>query len=507
VTTTPLDQGSGGDGSQSSASASGDGKADERRMLKNAAFLVAAQAIVTPLSIIINIVMARSLGPSEFGRLYLAMTFASLGFLFVEWGQGALLTGLVARERARAGELLASSLTWRLASSVPVTLALLFFAWAFDSEPGFTTALLLVAAASLIGSLISACQDVIRGFERTDFSAASYVGWQLLRLLVVVPTLLLGGHLNEVLAAQSVASLLGLTVVLLALAPLGVRGLQVRWRTVRELFVGGTPFLVFGLSMAAQGNVDAVFLSKLASPESVGWYAAATKLTGALIYPANVVLAAVYPTLCRLHSEDLAGYRRTAAGAVRTTVILALPVALGTFLYADLGIALFRKEAFAPAEANLQVLSVYLLFVYVSMPLGSSLVAAGRQRPWAVVQLVAVIINLALDPFLVPYFQRTWNNGGLGVCVATTVSEAIVLAAGVWLAPRGVFDRLLLAKVARVGFGGLVMVLVAKTTSGLGSMASASLAVAGYAGGLWLGGGLDVEQLATLRGLVRRRSS
>ena len=481
------------------------GSADHRRVLKNAMFLVVAQAIVTPLSIVINIVMARSLGAEDFGHLYLAMTFAGFGFLFVEWGQGAMLIGLVARGRERAGELLGSSLAWRLGASLPVTLALVIVAWAFDYGSSFTIALLLVAAGSIVSSLIGACQDVIRGFERTDFGALSYVGWQLLRLLVVVPTLLLGGGLKAVLAVQALSSVLGLVVVLLALAPLGVKGLVARRSTVRELVVGGAPFMVFGLTMAAQANVDAVFLSKLASADAVGWYAAATKLSGVLIYPASVLISAVYPTLCRLHAEDLAGYRRTAAATMRTTILLALPVALGTALYPDLGIRLFSREAYGPAEDDLRVLALYLLLVFVSMPMGSVLVAAGRQRPWALAQLGAVIVSLTLDPILVPVFHRSRGNGGLGVCVTTVLGEVLILAVGLTLVSRGVFDRPFLVKLARVVLAGVAMALVAWAATGLPSIVSAALAVVAYVAGAWLFGGLDRDQLAALRALVRRR--
>jgi O-antigen/teichoic acid export membrane protein len=474
-------------------------------ILRNAFILVVAQAIVTPLAIAMNVVMARYLGASDFGHLYLATTFASLGFLLVEWGQGALLTGMVARDRTRAGELLGSSIAWRVGASVLVAAALASMSPLLGKEAEFTRVLLLVVLGSSIGTVVGACQDVIRGFERTDFGAASYVGWQVLRLAVVVPVLALGGRLRAVLLAQAICGALGLAVVLRALRPMGVGTLAARRRTMTELFRGGTPFLVFGLTMALQGNVDAVFLSKFASAAAVGWYAVASKLTGVLAYPANVLIAALYPTLCRLHTENPPAYRSTAAGALRTTTLLVFPVALGCALYPDLGIRLFNRDSFGPAEDDLRVLSLYLFLLYFSMPLGTSLVAAGRQRAWAAIQFGGVIVSSVLDPILVTRFQREMGNGGMGPCVATVVSEVLMVGAGIWLMPRGVFNVQLLKKMALASLSGGAMVAVARATSTLTSFVSAPLAVAAYGASLWLIGGLDRGELQSLRTMLRRR--
>src|SRR3954470_19512481 len=83
-------------------------------VIRNAMFLVIAQAVVTPISVVVNAVAARHLGPTDFGRMYLATTLAAFALLFVEWGQMGALTGKVAVDRTRAGELLGSGLTWRL---------------------------------------------------------------------------------------------------------------------------------------------------------------------------------------------------------------------------------------------------------------------------------------------------------------------------------------------------------------------------------------------------------
>src|SRR5882757_6271314 len=87
------------------------------RVFRNTSLLVIAQAIVTPISVLINAIAGRTLGSANFGLLYQALTFSSFVFLFVEWGQSNVLTGRVARQREAAGELLGSGISLRVAAA------------------------------------------------------------------------------------------------------------------------------------------------------------------------------------------------------------------------------------------------------------------------------------------------------------------------------------------------------------------------------------------------------
>src|ERR1700748_3809103 len=73
----------------------------QARVARNTAFLMAAQVLGMPLSMTVNAVMARGLGPEDFGYIYLAQTLVAFGFLAVEWGQNGTLPSMIARDRTR----------------------------------------------------------------------------------------------------------------------------------------------------------------------------------------------------------------------------------------------------------------------------------------------------------------------------------------------------------------------------------------------------------------------
>ncbi len=465
--------------------------APQRLVLRNTLLLVGAQIIAAPLSMIVNAVTARTLGPADFGQLYLATTFGSLGFLFVEWGQNNALTSMVARDRARAGELLGSGLAVRAGLLPPVLLSLVIGCALAGYSNRFLTILMLILLGSTFATVSSACQDVIRGYERSDLAAASIVAWQILGTFIVVPTLLLTGRLPAFLIAQAGCAAIGALALVVFLPRLGVSRISSSRQTSKALIGAGTSFLLFNLILALQPNVDAVFLSKLASPEAIGWQAVARKLTGLLIFPASALTAALYPTLSRLYAEDRAAFRDTAASALRTTPAIAVPLALGCALFPQIGIDLFGQGAYGAAAVNIRVLAVFILLLYLTMPISTTLLVVGRKRAWLGAQFGCVIVSAVLDPLLIPWFQLRTGNGGLGVCVSSVVGEFLMVAAGVYLLPRDVFDRSYWRSFGSVGSSGVAMVLVAIALSGMAPYSAAPLALLAYFSCLWLTGGFD----------------
>lgn len=473
-----------------------------RGILRNTSYLMIAQLVAAPLSMLVLAVAARSLGPGEFGLLHQALTFAAFALLFVEWGQPNVLTGQVAMHRDRAGELLGSGILIRLAAGLAAALLLPLAASISGYSSDFVITLALALCLGICGTVAGACQDVYRGLERLDFAALTMVGWQLLLVAVALPVLLNGGGLHAFMLAQLSCAAVGTLFVLWMAPRLGVPPLASHGRTMRELLRLGNPFLVFSLVLALQPTIDATMLSKLATPEEMGWYAASRKLVGVLGFPAAAMLGALYPALCRLRGQSMEAFHRTTTNAIHAAISVAVPAALGCALFPELGVSIFGREDFAPAEENLRMLAPWLLLVYVSMPVGSCLTAAGRQRAWTIVLFAGVATTTVLEPALIRWAQQQTGNAGLGVCAAGLVGEMVTVTSATLLLPRAVLRGLEPARLVPPLVSGVAMAAVGLAAGSLSPLAGAPLALASYMVAMHLTGGLDIRQVFSFaRGL------
>jgi O-antigen/teichoic acid export membrane protein len=473
-------------------------------VVRNMLALVFSQFITTPVSMVVNAVLARSLGAADFGVIYFANTTLLVAFLFVEWGS-QFLAGEVARSRARAGELFGAALLQRLAFAGLVLLVIPHVSSLLGYDERTRTVLLLCGARMAVGTIGTLCSAMFRGFEKLGWHARTAVFGNVLEASLLVPTLLLGGRLRAALIAQLVAASVTTLVQIALLLRLGMGRPQWKPRAIVGLLHGGLGFLVLDLVVRLQPYVDATFLSKLARPEAMGWYSAASRIVGVLLFPATTLAFAIYPTISRLWAEDRASYAALVRLALRAVAMVGVFAATGTALFADIPVnIIYGGERFGPAAANLRILAVYVVLVYASIVLGIAIAAAKRQLRYAVAQSLCVVVSLLLDPILIPRFERLAGNGGLGVSASVVIAEVAMVAAGVFLLPAGVVDRtlgttLVRSLAAALGMGAVGFALRAFPFLAL------PLSVAAYACVLRALGGLDAETLELLRDVFRRK--
>lgn len=476
-------------------------------VIRNTFYLTVAQAATIPLSMANQAIAGRYLGPEDFGAMYLAGTLCSFAMLGIDWGQQDAIPALVAREHGRAGAFLGSSFATRVLASLLAALVLGAICAAMGYGSMVRWAVAFTLPVSILNSFAGAAKSTIRGFERTDIPAYAHVGQQLVGTAVLVPVLVLGGGLLGLLTSQMVVAAATVLVLVLLLKPVGVGKLHFDASSAKQLLKTGTPFVFFGLALALQPNVDAMYLSKLVPPEVIGWYGVSQRLIGLLMFPATALIGALYPTLCRLHAEDRAEFAKVAKNSLYGVSLLAIPATIGCALFPELGVSIFGRAQYQHAEDNLRIQAIFLFLLYFSMPLGTCILAANRQRVWALVQCTGVLVSLVLGPFLIGWFQARYGNGGMGTSAGLALSEAIVVGAGMALAPKGVIDAGLVRMVALALVSGAVMAGLALLTKPISLFLAVPLSVLGYGVAAWLTGALQPSTIALVKGFVGRKFS
>ncbi len=477
----------------------------KRTVMRNTAFLMAAQVLSMPLSMSINAVLARKLGPVDFGLIFLANNLIAFGFLAVEWGQPAALAALVARDRSLAGTALGTAIAWRIASAAVVYGALVLVAKLLHYAGSFQVVLGMLVIAKIFSTICSACLDVARGLDRSSTAAFSLVRYNLVSISLLVPILYAGGGLKGAMIALICADFINTALVWKRTRSMEIGRLRRDRDMLEVLLRRGSTFMLFAIVLAIQPFIDTTMLSAFATPQVLAWQAAALKLVGALIFPVSALAGAIYPALCRLYHDDIEEYRRLVATALRGATLLVVPVALGTGLFPELGIMIFGEGSFGPAEQNLRILAAFVFLLYFTMVLGLSIQAAGRERIWTAVQFGCVGVSVICDPFLIPWFQRHWGNGGLGVCVSTVSSEIVLLLCGLTFLPRGVLDRGFVKDMGRAAIAGGAMVVMALVSARLNPLIGAPLSVMAYGVTIYAVGGVDPRTFAMLNGIVRSK--
>jgi O-antigen/teichoic acid export membrane protein len=406
-------------------------------LARNAIYLVMGQVATTTLAILFNGAVGRLLGPTDFGLYFLISTFAAFAYVVVDWGQQFYGLREVARAPHRAGELLGTGLVLRTLGTVAICLPAGLTAWGLGYDLRTRWFTVAVIALSLPQLLAQYYGIVFRGRDRMGLDAAVSVVNKTAGLALTLPALYLGLGLGGVVVAQGLAGAAALAVAARLYRRVAAGRVVFSRQTAREMLVGGSALVTMSLAIWVQPYIDAVLLSKLVPRDAVGWFGAAKNVMGTLFAPAFIVGAASFPRLSRA-AGDPASFARELQTAIRPMFWLGGLAGVGTYLFADTAIALvYGHRHFAPAGDILKVFGPGLFLIFIDVLFGNALTALGRSGAFSAAKVASVVLSTALDLALIPYFQRTSGNGGIGAVLAFVLSEAVIFAGCLYLMPRG----------------------------------------------------------------------
>jgi O-antigen/teichoic acid export membrane protein len=435
-----------------------------RTIVRNSVFGMVAQFLIKLLSFGFSVLVIRNLGASEYGQ-YAAVIAFSVTFSFLS---DLGLSPFSVRETARLRDLPGSEekirrlygnvLALRIILSIVTMVLVVFAAWATRRPAVMIGAIALNSLGLLLYSVQGASDAILAGYERLDISSGAKVANQLAFVLVGALALYLGlGYYGLILA-----TLVG--VALMAyICWKGVHRLGVRlalpdphqWGRLIRISI---PFGIISFALGLSYRFDSVLLNIFRGDAETGFYNAAYNLVFSVVLFSNVINTALYPSLSRQSVTDPDRLLRSYERSLGYLMLVAFPVAIGTWAVADQIVPFLYEQAFAPAIAVLRIVIWVVPLMFASEFFGYIILIEGKEKKSARAVVISTSCNILVNLLLVPRF------GIIAASIMTVATEAILVGQYLWITRKELraFDlrkNLFLPLLAAVLMGGLTVAL------------------------------------------------
>ena len=431
-----------------------------RTIAKNAGVLMSSQLISWGLSFLLAIFLPRYLGPQGIGQILLANSLWAIVAVIAGFGTETFITKEIARSPGRLNELLGTTLALRALIFMLGALAMAVYVQLAGYPAQTVSIILIIGISSLVGQLSGTYDAALKGLERMEYTALAAVVFNAFLSFLQIGLLLFGYGVVPVAAAGIIANFAMLAIEYSFLRKLYSIKLSVRWGLILSVIQASLPYCMVSIGIVLYHQFDAVVISLLADEKVIGWYGAAARLYGTLLFIPNVIGTALFPALSRAHSESPSAVNKLAQKSLSLFVMLGVPVGLGMAIIANQLVVLLFGAAFANSGPVLAVRGILLILTFVNMLLGFLLISKDRQKSWACVMLIAAIATIPLDLILIPWTVKTFANGALGGALSFVFTEVGMTMTGLALLPRGTFSRQNAEVAAKVILAGVVMAAV-----------------------------------------------
>lgn len=444
------------------------------RVGRNIAALAGSQIVTWTLSLGWNVFVPRALGPHGMGELTIATAVAGVLSVFASLGIGTLMVREIARDHARAPQLVGTALLTRALIVPPVLGAVGVYVLLGHWSTEQVVVLWLATTAMLLTFFIQPFQSAFQGIERMQYLAYSDIISKTVLSVVGIALVIIGFRVVGIMWLTVLT-----TVLALLLCAWWSRGkfsvdLTFDLRSIGVLVLAALPFWSMGLAHTVYTWIDSLMLSVMAPDVVVGWYAVPTKIFNTIGFSAILISTAMLPRFSAAVREGADALRSAVKPALELVLVLSLPITVGTALLAHQFIDAIYGRQFEPSIGVLQIMVFMLPAVSFSVLANQVLIANNRQLAWTKVTIAAAIINPLLNLILIPLFQSRTGNGAIGAAISLLATEVGMAVAGLYLLPpildASSVSRLLRAVAATGG-----MALAVWMSTGMGALVAVAV--------------------------------
>ncbi len=397
---------------------------------KNVAFMTSSQIITWVLSIAAAIIVPRFLGPEVLGEFQLASSLWNIAVVVIGLGTAVYLQLEIARDNRAGLSKMAPILVLRSMMFVIVSMALAVWVLFSGENQTFVIVMVLIGLNKLLVTWTEVFGTAFVGLERMATTAVVSAGIKLLSEVSVVLVLVLGFGVVGFVAIGVFTSLVGLLVMAWRFRTVSRLELAGAGRHLIPIAIGSVPFMMVALANATYRQIDVIVISRLAGARDLGWYGLADLLAGSLLFPATIVIAAVLPTMGRLHREDPDGLKDLVTRTFSMLLLIATPIGLGTALVAPAFAPTMFGDKYDGTGTVLVVIGPVLILTSGTTLLAYLAMATERKIFWVVLLFSAAALTIPLDMLLVPWATDEFDNGAIGGAIAYVVTETLQFAIG-----------------------------------------------------------------------------
>jgi len=397
----------------------------QTKLFKNTLWMLGGYGVRLSIQLLYFILIARSLGPEQYGAFASVLAIVAILGPFASWGSGNILIKHVSRDQSRFKEFWGAAVAVTVLSGTLLAMLAVFVTVVLFGPTVAYTIALPIALGDLLGvRLADVASQAFQAHQRLSRTSLIWVILSVLRLGMAVLFLLIPFDKTASLWALLYAGS-GIATGLLAYA-LVVKELGSGPWSLSPLRGEWLEGFYFSIGIAAQGaynDLDKTLLALLSGNQVAGAYAAAYRMLDAGFAPIRALLYASYPRFFQEGAQNISCARRFAVRLLPWTLGIAFLVSLALALMTPFIPHIIGLEYRLSAQILLYLLPI--LFLRSTHYLAAdALTGAGYQGLRSLVQVSIAIINLFLNILLIPMYG--WRGAWLA-SVASDFALVVVL--------------------------------------------------------------------------------
>lgn len=404
-----------------------------KKAVGGASITLVMSLLASVIAYITRLVLARYLGPTEYGLFSSVLTFVLFFLFFRDLGLDASLIKHIAEFKAhdqfnKIKTAISGVFLFQFGSSLLFGAIFLllssFLADHYFKDPRASTLIILMVVYVVFSISFTILKGIFSGFQKMFLFSSVEFAKNLIVLLSVFLFLKLGLGLYALMAAYIIVG----PLLFILYAPFACRISHFFSSSITEFKLISKKIILFGVPLFATafagtiiGYIDTLMLTYFRPLSEVGIYNVVLPTALAVLFVGRAVSSTAFPISSELWSKK--DYRRLSAGICllyKYSFVFFIPVIFTIFAFSKFLITTFVGAEYQAGSLALQILLIGALLFIVAMVNNSIVSAIGRPKIVAKITILAAVVNIIGNLLLIP------SLGINGAAITTTISYSLI---------------------------------------------------------------------------------
>ena len=391
----------------------------ENKLIHNAKWIIACKVVQSLLQLLVGMLCARYLGPSNYGLINYAKSVVAIVIPLMQLGLNETLVQELINAPKKNGEILGTALLMNLLSGVFCMLLVCGFVQAANPDEPLTMAICGLYSLSLLFQALEGVQYWFHSRLKSKYPS-------IMRLLAYV---CVSAYKMYLLAAQkhvlwfAVVSSVEYGVIgiglLLIYHHLDAPRLAVSLQTARKLLAKSKFYIVSSFMVMAFQNTAPITLKLLGGEAENGYYAAAVTCAAVVQFVYMAIIDSARPVILESKKTDQKQFEKNVSRLYCITTYLSLAQSVVFCIFAQWIIRILYGADYLASVPVLQIMIWQTAFSYMGSVRNIWILAEEKHSRLWTINLWGALTNILLNLCMVP----AW--GACGAAAASVATQIV----------------------------------------------------------------------------------
>lgn len=388
-------------------------------MIQNAKWIIVCKIAQSLLQMVVGMLSARYLGPSNYGLISYAASVVAFAAPLMQLGLKDILVQEYVTKPERTGEIFGTALAMNALSAVACMVGVVSFAAV--ANPGEPTTIIVCGlySVSLLFQAMEAFQYWFQANLLSKYSSVALLFAHIVLSAYKIYLLVAEKSVYWFALSHAVEYCTAGLLMFLSFRHIAGQKISISVFLAKDMFSRSKYYILAALMVTVFQNTDHIMLKMIAGNTENGYYTTAITCTIIVSFVYSAIIDSMRPVILESKAESQALFEKNVTRLYSLMVYMtAMQSVCFTILAKPIVLILYGRE-YLPAIPVLQIIVWQLAFSYMGTVRNVWILGEGKHNQLWIINLCGVVANVILNAIMIPLW------GACGAALASVLTQFV----------------------------------------------------------------------------------